>query len=184
MIGAVKQRRYPYNMSNSRKKQNRNACKRSVNKNTKNKNIVLISVVLAIFLIIAVLVLLILNRGTDVYIDFTVDGEVIYSGTVKLDKFSPTVLDAVALFAKENKIDVTYDSVEFPTTVVDFADYKETKNAVDGLWYFWEFGVNDISVYDISGRAGGYTVYDGDEIHWYYSAIPWGEGVYDEEYLY
>lgn len=162
----------------------KNIQKNKDHKQFKNKRIVIfISIFVALIIVISI-VFVVLNRKTAVYIDFTVDGKVIYSGEVTLDISDPTVIDAVRCFASERKINVVYDNEELPTTILDFDDYPEFKNVNKGLWYFWEFAINDITVYDIVGRAGNYGISDGDHIHWYYSSIPFGEGIYDEEYLY
>ena len=75
------------------------------------------------------------------------------------------------MFAKENGIEYTYDDEEKPTTIKDFDGYNENKDYDQECLYFWEFGLNDISVYDITGRASNNKLSDGDQIHWYYSAM-------------
>lgn len=154
------------NMSNLKNKQIASA-KKKINKKHK---IIIISII-AFFFIIALIIFFVSNQTTTVYLDFTAEGEVIYSGNIAVKGIKPTVLDAVTEFAKNNKISYTYDNEDNPTTIYDFGDYPETKNEEESIWYFWEFGINDITVYDITGRASNNFIKEGDEIHWYYSGI-------------
>lgn len=141
------------------------------NKPAKKQIITLCSIVAAVILIATVALIIVCNIKTEVYIDFTVDGEVIYSGNVTVKGINPTVLKATELFAKEKGIEYTYDDEKNPTTIKDFDGYNENKDYEKECLYFWEFGLNDISVYDITGRASNNKIKNGDEIHWYFSAL-------------
>lgn len=154
----------------SKKQKNKNSVKKKPGINKKQLTIVL-SCVAAVVLIALIVTIVLANKTTQVYIDFTVDNEVIYSGNVTVKGINPTVLRAVETFAKEKGIEYTYDNEKKPTTIKDFGDYLEHKDQDAGLWYFWEFGLNDISVYDITGRASNNKIKNGDEIHWYFSTI-------------
>lgn len=140
-------------------------------KPTKKQIVTLCSIVAAVILLIVVSLIIVCNIKTEVYIDFTVDGEIIYSGKVIVKGINPTVLKATEIFANEKGIEYTYDDEKDPTTIKDFDGYNEYKDYDAGCLYFWEFGLNDISVYDITGRAFNNKITDGDKIHWYFSAM-------------
>ncbi len=160
--------------NNKNKNKNKNKRNNTVKKKSKiNKKhlIVVLSCVAFVVLVIASALIIAANKTTEVYIDFTVDGKIVYSGEVTVKGINPTVLRAVEVFADNNGIEYTYDDEKKPTTIRDFGEYSEYKDEDAGLWYFWEFGLNDITVYDITGRASNNKITNGDEIHWYFSSI-------------
>ncbi|MBQ3100589.1 MAG: DUF4430 domain-containing protein [Clostridia bacterium] len=140
-------------------------------KPTKKQILTVSSIVAVVFLIAVISIIFVCNIKTEVYIDFTVDGEVIYSGKITVKGINPTVLKATELFAKEKGIEYTYDDEKKPTTIKSFDGFVEHKDYDAESLYFWEFGLNEISVYDITGRASNNKIKNGDEIHWYYSAM-------------
>jgi len=165
-------------MANKKKKNNNCINYKNVSKkkdSAKKRIVAICSILAAVAAIVAVTLIIVCNIKTVVYIDFTVDGKIIYSGEVTVKGLNPTVLKATEVFAKEKGIEYTYDDEKSPTTIKDFDVYSEYKDYDTSCLYFWEFGLNDISVYDITGRASNNKLADGDEIHWYFSALEFPE---------
>ena len=85
---------------------------------------------------------------------------------IRVKAYQPTVIGAVqeAIDEDDGFPKVRFDDAERPMTVLDIGPFLDTPDK------YWEFRVNDKSFSQMSGKAGDYSLNDGDRVYYEYGA--------------